>query len=187
MLGPIHRSFRSSLLIALAALALLPMSAAPAFAWTSALTTSVEQTGGSYCFSCSSVSVTTGSAINAGDVLVISVQTFRLGSTSCSTQTLISDTKGNTWTKQVTKSEADTVTITMSASTTWIGIQYQEVVGVTTSGMVVSSNSQQAACSVPSLMSYSLASQSFSPGSVLIASYSTDYLNTYAPPVAGSS
>src|SRR6266850_7783238 len=156
MLGPIHRSFRSSLLIALAALALLPMSAAPAFAWTSALTTSVEQTGGSYCFSCSSVSVTTGSAINAGDVLVISVQTFRLGSTSCSTQTLISDTKGNTWTKQVTKSEpdtetnecvftaistapittgggTDTVTITMSASTTWIGIQYQEVGGVTTS------------------------------------------------------
>jgi hypothetical protein len=87
----------------------------------------------------------------------------------------------------ITTGGADTITVTVSGPAFWIGIQYQEVSGVSTSGIVLSSGTdQKSSCLAPLLTSYSLASQSFSSGSVLIASYSTDFLVVYGAPTAGS-
>jgi hypothetical protein len=201
----LRRGILSGTLIALVALVSLPMSALPALA-----STTVPQSGGSYCTTCSSASVTTTSAITLGNVLVVSVQAFNSGSTACSTQSGISDTEGNTWTPQAalpvvagglneclfsaisfapitTGGAPDTITVTFSGAATWIGIQYQELSGVLTTGIVVSAGSaQQFPCTPLGLTFYSLTSKSFSPGSVLVGSFSTDFLKVYVAPSAGS-
>ena len=204
--GPVRRVLLPGSLLALIALLSLPMSAVPAFA-----SPTVVQTGGGFCTAtpCSTASVTTGSAIGVNNVLVVSVQTFVSASTVCSTQSTISDTAGNVWTKQtsnsapavplnkcvfsaissapITTGGADTITVTVSGPAFWIGIQYQEVSGVSTTGIVLSSGTdQKSSCVAPLLTSYSLTSKPFNSGSVLIASYSTDFLVAYGAPTAGS-
>jgi hypothetical protein len=204
--GPVRRVLLPGSLLALIALLSLPMSAVPAFA-----SPTVVQTGGGFCTAapCSTASVITTSAIGVNNVLVVSVQTFVSTSAVCSTQSTISDTAGNVWTKQTTNSApavalgkcvfsaistspittggADTITVTVSGPAFWIGIQYQEVSGVSTTGIVLSSGTdQKTSCVAPLLTSYSLTSKSFNSGSVLIGSYSTDFLVIYGAPTAGS-
>jgi len=205
--GPSRRGLLPTCLLALAALVSLPMAAVPALA-----SPSIAQSGGSSCTAnpCSSASITTTSAITVNNVLAVSVETLVPDSTACSTQSTISDTAGNKWTAQETISAAppglnqcvysaidsapitnggfDTIIVTVGGPAYWIGIQYQELAGVSTSGVVQSAGTDhETSCTPlgPFLTSYSLTSQSFSPGSVLIGAYSTDFQVVYGPPAAG--
>jgi len=143
-------------------------------------------------------------------VLVISTETFNSGSTTCSAQSTISDTDGNAWSPAISLSTpvgaffecvssaisyapittgggADTITVTFSGSPSWVALQYQEISGVSTSGVVTTSGSASQSNCATGLTSFSLTSQSFVPGSVLVGSYATDYQKgPYAAPTAGS-
>jgi hypothetical protein len=191
-------------LLALAALALLPLSASPVHALPG-----VVQSGSAACGPpgpCSTVSIMTGSAITTGNVLVVSVQSFFDGSVACVIAG-ISDTSSNPLPLQIgvasqdsplnqcvwsqintatitTGGVADKITAKLAVPATWIGIQYQEVSGVSATGAAVVSSDHKASSSSTgspavdcTLVSYSLPSASFTLGSFLVGSYSTDYID----------